>query len=81
MHLTCPVFVRPSLSPVPCVRPSYKSALRTPQVIEELAPELLPMLMGLESPANFIPVTNELLGELQRRGVSRDQLLQCLKVG
>lgn len=53
---------------------------RLVQVIEELAPELLPMLVGVESPANFIPITNQLLEELHRRGVSRDELLQCLRV-
>jgi hypothetical protein len=47
--------------------------------MEELAPELLPMLVSLESPANFIPVTNNLLAELQRRGVSRDKLLSTLQ--
>ncbi|KAF5830891.1 hypothetical protein DUNSADRAFT_13901 [Dunaliella salina] len=49
------------------------------RVIEELAPELLPMLVGIEGPANFIPITNQLLEELHRRGVSRDDLLHCLK--
>uniref|UniRef100_A0A7S3VQV7 FCP1 homology domain-containing protein n=1 Tax=Dunaliella tertiolecta TaxID=3047 RepID=A0A7S3VQV7_DUNTE len=49
------------------------------RVIEELAPELLPMLVGIEGPANFIPITNQLLEELHRRGVSRDDLLLCLK--
>lgn len=49
------------------------------QVIEQLAPELLPMLVSLESPANFIPITNNLLAEVQRRGVSRDQLLHTLQ--
>lgn len=47
--------------------------------MEALAPELLPMLVGIESPANFIPITNTLLAELQRRGVSRDQLLATLQ--
>jgi hypothetical protein len=37
------------------------------------------MLVSLESPANFIPVTNNLLAELQRRGVSRDKLLAALQ--
>lgn len=52
--------------------------------MEQLAPELLPMLVGIESgapwkSANFIPITNTLLAELQRRGVSRDQLLMTLQ--
>jgi hypothetical protein len=29
------------------------------RVVEELAPELLPMLTTLEMPANFVPATNE----------------------
>jgi len=49
------------------------------RVMEQLAPELLPMLAGLESPTNFIPITNTLLAELQRRGVSRDALLSTLQ--
>lgn len=48
------------------------------RLISELAPELLPWLHGLESPANFIPVTNEILAEVARRGVSRDRLLTQL---
>lgn len=49
------------------------------RLFETLAPELLPMLRTLEMPANFIPVTNDLLSELQRRGISRDRLLQALR--
>jgi len=49
------------------------------RVVEHLAPELLPMLVGQpEGPCNFIPITNTLLAELQRRGVSRDQLITTL---
>jgi 2-hydroxy-3-keto-5-methylthiopentenyl-1-phosphate phosphatase len=48
------------------------------RVVSELAPELLPWLQGMESPANFIPVTNEILAEVARRGVSRDRLLTQL---
>ncbi len=48
------------------------------RVVSELAPELLPWLQGMESPANFIPVTNEILAEVARRGVSRDRLLMQL---
>jgi hypothetical protein len=47
--------------------------------VSELAPELLPWLQGMESPANFIPVTNEVLAEVARRGVSRDHLLAQLQ--
>jgi hypothetical protein len=43
--------------------------------VSHLAPELLPWLHGLESPANFVPVTNEILAEMSRRGISRDRLL------
>lgn len=49
------------------------------RVVSELAPELLPWLHGMESPANFIPVTNEILAEVARRGVSRDRLLMQLQ--
>lgn len=46
--------------------------------MSEIAPELLPWLQGMHSPANFIPVTNEILAEVARRGVSRDRLLTQL---
>lgn len=49
------------------------------RVVEDLAPELVPMLAAYESPANFIPITNNLLSELQRRGVSRDKMLTALQ--
>ena len=52
------------------------------RVIEELAPELLAALVGMGGSlpgVNFIPTTNTLLAELQRRGVSRDQLLSTLQ--
>ena len=50
------------------------------QVFEELAPELLPALMGVEGPnASYIPITNSLLGELQRRGVTQEQLEGTLR--
>ena len=49
------------------------------RVVSELAPELLPWLQGMESPANFIPVTNEILAEVARRGVSRDKLVSQLQ--
>lgn len=47
-------------------------------MVSELAPELLPWLQGMESPAPFIPITNEILAEVARRGVSRDRLLSAL---
>ena len=49
------------------------------RVMEQLAPELLPMLVGLDPKSSAVPITNTLLAELQRRGVSRDQLLQTLQ--
>ncbi|KXZ54403.1 hypothetical protein GPECTOR_5g59 [Gonium pectorale] len=48
-------------------------------VTEQLAPELLPMLVGLDPAQSFIPITNTILGEMQRRGVSRDALLTTLQ--
>jgi len=48
-------------------------------VIGELAPELLPMLDGLEMPASFVSVTNEILAEMQRRGLSRDVMVSTLR--
>mmetsp|Transcript_3464 Transcript_3464/g.8628 ORF Transcript_3464/g.8628 Transcript_3464/m.8628 type:complete len:537 (-) Transcript_3464:985-2595(-) len=49
------------------------------RVMEALAPELLPMLVGLGPTESYVPITNTLLSELQRRGVSRDQLLSTLQ--
>lgn len=49
------------------------------RVMEALAPELLPMLVGLDPHESYIPITNTLLSELQRRGVSRDELLTTLQ--
>jgi hypothetical protein len=51
----------------------------TERLFETLAPELVPMLRMLEMPANYVPTINSLLAELQRRGVSRDKLLQALR--
>ena len=48
-------------------------------LIGELAPELLPLLDGLEMPASFVSVTNDILGEMQRRGISRDCLVSTLR--
>lgn len=50
------------------------------RLVEELAPELVPQLKSLDMPANFVPVTNDVLRELQRRGVSRDRLLSTLQL-
>ena len=50
------------------------------RLVEELAPELVPMLTALEMPANFVPVTNAVLSEMARRGVSRDKILATLRV-
>lgn len=49
------------------------------RLVGEIAPELAPMLASLEMPANFVPVTNAVLGEMQRRGVSRDAILTELR--
>ena len=46
----------------------------------ELAPELVPWLASLEQPANFVPITNEVLKEMARRGVCRDKLLTTLQL-
>jgi len=50
------------------------------RLVGELAPELVPMLASLEMPANFIPITNDILKEMTRRGISRDQLLSTLQL-
>ncbi|KAK9868326.1 hypothetical protein WJX84_003439 [Apatococcus fuscideae] len=49
------------------------------RLVGELAPELLPMLATLEMPANFVPMTNTILAEMQRRGIGRDQILAELQ--
>ena len=49
------------------------------RLVGALAPELAPMLAALEMPANFVPTTNAVLGEMQRRGVSRDAMLAELR--
>ncbi|WIA08413.1 hypothetical protein OEZ85_007851 [Tetradesmus obliquus] len=50
------------------------------RLVSELAPELLPWLSGLQQPTNFVPITNEVLQEMARRGVSRDKLLTQLQL-
>ncbi|KAA6419636.1 MAG: CTD small phosphatase 2-like [Trebouxia sp. A1-2] len=49
------------------------------RLVEELAPELTPMLASLEMPANFVPVTNAVLAEMARRGIGRQQILTALR--
>ena len=48
------------------------------RLVEELAPELAPMLASIEMPANFVPLTNAVMAEMARRGVSRQQILTTL---
>ena len=45
----------------------------------ELAPELVPMLASLQQPANFVPLTNAVLAEMARRGVSEKVLVSALQ--
>ena len=45
----------------------------------ELAPELVPMLASLQQPANFVPLTNAVLSEMARRGVSEKTLVAALQ--
>lgn len=40
----------------------------------QLAPELAPMLQSLQMPANFVPLTNAVLSEMARRGITRDKV-------
>ena len=49
------------------------------RLCDELAPELTSLLSQVETPANFIPITNTVLSEMQRRGVSRDQIVAALR--
>ena len=49
------------------------------RLVEELAPELTPMLASLEMPANFVPITNAVLSEMARRGIGRQQVLTALQ--
>lgn len=48
-------------------------------LIGQLAPELLPLLDGLEMPAPFVEATNGILAEMQRRGISRDLIVSTLR--
>jgi Dullard-like phosphatase family protein len=49
------------------------------RLVEQLAPEVLPMIVGLDPASSAIPITNTVLAELQRRGVSRDNLVSSLQ--
>ena len=49
------------------------------RLVEELAPELVPMLQTIEMPANFVPVTNAVLAEMARRGIGRQDILTVLR--
>lgn len=73
-----PVSPLSPLSPPPQPHPATH---RTPgeRLVGELAPELAPLLSTIQMPANFIPLTNDVLAEMQRRGVTRDALLVALQ--
>lgn len=60
--------------------PSVSTCFVGERLVGELAPELLPWLTGQEQPANFVPITNEVLQEMSRRGISRDKLLTQLQL-
>lgn len=49
------------------------------RLTDEIAPELTSLLSTVESPANFIPLTNTVLSEMHRRGVSRDKIISVLR--
>ena len=44
------------------------------RLVGELAPELAPMLASLQMPANFVPMTNAVLQEMARKGITRDKV-------
>ena len=48
------------------------------RLCDELTPELTSLLSQVQTPANFIPLTNTVLAEMQRRGVSRDKIVAAL---
>ena len=50
------------------------------RLVGELAPELAPQLAALQMPADFVPLTNDVLAEMARRGVTRERLLEELKL-
>lgn len=45
---------------------------------DDLAPELTSLLSQIEMPANFVPATNAVLGEMHRRGISSEDILAAL---
>ena len=49
------------------------------RLTDEISPELTSLLSSVESPANFIPLTNTVLSEMHRRGVSRDKIINVLR--
>jgi 2,3-diketo-5-methylthio-1-phosphopentane phosphatase len=49
------------------------------RLVGELAPELVPMLAALQQPANFVPLTNAVLSEMARRGISEEVLNVALQ--
>jgi len=49
------------------------------RLCDELTPELTSLLSQIESPANFVPTTNVVFQEMQRRGISRDQIVATLR--
>lgn len=48
------------------------------RLCDELAPELTSLLSQIEMPANFVPATNAVLAEMQRRGIGRDAIIAAL---
>ena len=62
--------------PTPIATPPPPAGER---LCDELAPELTSLLSTVQMPANFVPVTNTVLREMHRRGVSRDRLVGCLR--
>lgn len=49
------------------------------RLVGDLAPELVPMLASLQQPANFVPLTNAVLAEMARRGISERSLVSTLQ--
>lgn len=49
------------------------------RLTDEISPELTSLLSSVESLANFIPMTNTVLSEMHRRGVSRDRIVNVLR--
>lgn len=48
------------------------------RLVDEISPELTSLLSSVETLANFIPMTNTVLSEMHRRGVTRDKIVQVL---